>query len=265
MERDERLLRKLKRQSHAEALPARAQSSLEHHNWTIPKAPMPQIKPESPACTKYNPSDGAIRAHSSIALMFPKPKKDIFTNVNSSDPGKYDPPVSLLKPKLFVSKLAKDKGGFLDVKRETPDFLIRPKGIGEVAAKGGSMAKSSRFKTIPGTTTCGPMSSEALQRSVLDIPPPSHGAGALITKTPMPRGGGTRHRPSSFASAKFSAFERCEIPDISFAAARFATRSIMADIDTFGTVDDPKLRDDERFLASIREDAYRWKLKSSFA
>lgn len=126
--------------------------------------------------------------------------------------------------------------------------------------KGGIIPKVARFSPIPGAGTPEPTVGGTF--SVLDLRP-SECRGAVISKTPQPRGGGTKVRPSLMDPHRVSAFERCMVPDVSFAAARFATRSIMMDGDAYDAVDDPKLKADVAFLKSVREDIARWQLKSA--
>lgn len=227
--------------------------------WTIPKASLvcelDVHRSISPACTKYEPkwSD----KHSSSALMIPRremPQKTIL-----SDPCQINPK-PLPQPKGYFSTLPKDKGGFLSKKTEGADFMIRRPGIGETKTRGGIIPQVSRFSPIPGAGT--PEPSLNANFSVMDLRP-SQCRGAVISKTPLPRGGGTKLRPSRGDGHSISAFERCSIPDVSFAAARFATRSILMNGDDYETVDDPKLKADLAFLKGVREDIARWQLKSA--
>jgi hypothetical protein len=138
--------------------------------------------------------------------------------------------------------------------------MIRQPGIGEIKMKGGIIPHGARFSPIPGAGT--PEPSVNANFSVMDLRP-SQCRGAVISKTPMPRGGGTKLRPSRADGHSVSAFEKCSIPDVSFAAARFATRSILMNGDDYGAIDDPKLKADLAFLKGVREDMARWQLKSA--
>jgi hypothetical protein len=227
--------------------------------WTIPRAAliseMDVHRSISPPCTKYVPK--RLDSHVAEARMIPR--RDL-VRMPLSDPGACEPR-PLPKPKCFFSNLPKDKGGFLSRTSEGADFMMQPKGIGSTHTKGGVIPKVGRFSPMPGAGTPMPISSSDF--SVLDLPPPTHCRGAVISKTPQPRGGGTKWRPSFNDSRVVSAFEKCTVPDVSFAAARFATRSILMDGDEYDTIDDPKLKADEAFLKSVREDIARWKLKSA--
>lgn len=228
--------------------------------WTIPKASLVSEldvhRSISPACTKYQPK--WADKHSSSAVMVPR--RELPRGTVQSDPGQFNPR-PLPPPKTYFSALPKDKGGFLSKKCEGADFMMRAPGIGEVKTKGGIIPQVARFSPIPGAGSPEPFPSSA-SFSVMDLRP-AQCRGAVISKTPMPRGGGTKLRPSRHDGHTISAFEKCSVPDVSFAAARFATRSILMNGDDYDAVDDPKLKADLAFLKGVREDIARWQLKSA--
>lgn len=238
----------------------RASSSL---GWTIPRGPVElprDSRAASPPCTKYQPSFCALDKHVPMTKL--QPRRPYQFGPDFSAPGSHNPK-PLPKPHLFVSKLPRDSGGFLAAARtDSPDFWIRPKGLAEVPARGGTIPRTGRSSPVVGS---GSTIMHKSDTSLVDaLPPTRSGNLAYISKCPVPRAAATKQRTSNGDPYAPSAFEKCGIPSISFPAARSATRRIELDGDDFAHIDDPHLQEDLKFLQGVREDIRRWDLKSRF-
>lgn len=228
--------------------------------WTIPRGPVEiPTRASSPASTKYEPHFRVVEKHVPAARFVAR--RDYQLGPDFSAPGQHEPK-PLPKPHLFVSKLPRDQGSFLSIHSDSPDFMIRPRGLGELPMKGGSISRTGRASPVVGN---GSRVSHRVEPSVIDVPPPVRKGGvAFISRCPVPRASATKQSVTVDQPFAPSAFEKCGIPAISFPAARFATRTIEMDHDDYAHIDDPKLHEDLKFLKGVREDIRRWDLKSRF-
>lgn len=222
-------------------------------SYTIPKATAPPERVRAPASTFYQPNFESVRSHSSMAALVPlrEPAKRDPT----SDPGSFlGKP--LPQPKLYVSTLSRAGQSRRAASSSSPDFLLTPRGLGSRVgwkAPGGTISHTKRFP---------PSQAVPPAPSVIDVPPPRHESrGISFGAGPLVRGDVTKVRPFASEPSSKSSFDRCRIPELSFTAARKATSIIQRDCDDYGTIDDPQLREDERFLKEVREDLHRWSLK----
>ena len=255
------VLRHIRKQQRETAIANRQsqRSTSSMASYTIPKASAPPERVRAPASTFYKPNFESVRSHSSMAAMIPlrEPvKRDV-----TSDPGLYlGKPLNA--PKLYLSTISRGAESRTQL-NSSPDFLMTPRGLGSRSwkAPGGSISHTKRFIGLPqGVPRDTP------PPSLMDAPPPRHESrGISFGAGPLVRGDVTKVRPFASEPSSMSSFERCQIPQLSYTAARKATSLIERDYDDYGTIDDPKLREDERFLKEVREDLHRWSLKQKLS